>query len=33
MIDMDVSKKTLAGALEELGAELGISEADFVGMG
>ena len=31
MRDMNVSKKTITGALAELGAELGISEADFGG--
>ena len=31
MRDMNVSKKTITGALEQLGAELGISEADFGG--
>jgi hypothetical protein len=28
---MNVSKKTITGALEELGVEFGISEADFDG--
>jgi|GEM_PF-6803289 len=31
MRDMNVSKKTITSALEELGAELGISETDFDG--
>ena len=31
MRDMNVSRKTITSALEELGAELGISEADFDG--